>query len=430
MAENANNTALPKAGSNIRIVELAQSIMDGVAQLQTVFSDKGLPFPSFDEDAPSKFPLEAFDARDTVLDASAELYDLLLDPITLMLKRGSYNNMVCLQAITRFKIPSRVPTDGGQISFADIAKQIGVPERMVQRLLRQAITMRVFREPQEGFVAHTQASKALTDRDTAHWLASGTEDMWPAAVKVIDAIEKWGDSQEPNHTGFALAHNTTGSIYDFVAASPERAARFSGTMNALSSSEDYDLTYVLDHYDWVSLGKARVVDLGGAEGHISIALAKRFPDLTFVVQDMEQVVANAGTNLPADLNDRVSFMAHDLFKPQPVEADVYYMRWILHNWSDKYCKLILEALVPALKDGCRILIQDFCMPKPGEVALWKEQDARAMDINMAATFNAIERTADDWRALLKEADPRFALHEITSPRGSALSMIDIRWKAN
>lgn len=92
--------------------------------------------------------------------------------------------MVSFQAISRFKIADLVPTDGGQISFADIAKQTGVPEQTIQRLLRHAMTMRVFREPQPGFVAHTQASKALTDPDTAHWFASGTEDMWPAAVKV------------------------------------------------------------------------------------------------------------------------------------------------------------------------------------------------------------------------------------------------------
>lgn len=147
-------------------------------------------------------------------------------------------------------------------------------------------------------------------------------------------------------------------------------------MSALSSSQDYDLTYVLDHYDWSSLGAARVVDVGGSEGHVSIALAKRFPNLTLVVQDMEQVVSHAAGNLPADLQDRVSFMAHDMFQPQPVQADVYYMRWILHNWSDKYCKVILEALIPALKKGSRILIQDFYMPKPGELAIWKEQDAR------------------------------------------------------
>lgn len=109
-------------------------------------------------------------------------------------------NMVSFQAIARFRIAEKVPTNGGQISFADIAKKTGVSERMIQRLLRHAMTMRVFREPQEGFVAHTKASKALTNPDTAHWLASGSEDMWPAALKVVDALEKWGDSEEPNHT--------------------------------------------------------------------------------------------------------------------------------------------------------------------------------------------------------------------------------------
>lgn len=136
------------------------------------------------------------------------------------------------------------------------------------------------------------------------------------------------------------------------------------------------MTYVLDHYDWASSGTARVVDIGGSQGHVSVALAKRFTNLTLVVQDIAQVVANAGANLPADLQTRVSFMAHDMFQPQTVVADVYYLRWILHNWSDKFCKLILEALIPVLKDGSRILIQDLCMPKPGEVALWREQDMR------------------------------------------------------
>ncbi|KAK8102241.1 hypothetical protein PG984_015387 [Apiospora sp. TS-2023a] len=430
MASTASNTALPKGDSKPRIVELAQSIIDNVSQLETVFSAKGLPFPSFEEDAPYKMPLEAFDARDVVLDASAELYDLLLDPLTLVIKQGSYNNMVSLQAISRFKIAEKVPTNGGQISFADLAKQTGVPERMIQRLLRQAITMRVFREPQEGFVAHTQASKALLKPEMACWLASGTEDMWPAATKVVDAIEKWGDTEESNETGFVLAKNTTKSIYQLLAETPEMAQRFSGMMGALSASEEYDLTYVLDHYDWASLGAAHVVDIGGSEGHVSIALAKRFPNLTLVVQDMEQVVSHAAGNLPADLQGRVSFMAHDMFQPQTVEADVYYMRWILHNWSDKCCKAILEALVPALKKGSRVLIQDFYMPKPGEVALWKEKDARAMDLNMTATFNGLERTADDWNALFQAADPRFVLQKIIQPKGSALSLIDVRWKVD
>lgn len=89
MASNASNMAPPKGGSKPRIVELARSIIDGVAQMESVFTEKGLPFPSFEENAPHIMPLEAFDARDVVLDASAELYDLLLDPLTLIIKQGS-----------------------------------------------------------------------------------------------------------------------------------------------------------------------------------------------------------------------------------------------------------------------------------------------------------------------------------------------------
>jgi hypothetical protein len=59
-------------------------------------------------------------------------------------------------------------------------------------------------------------------------------------------------------------------------------------------------------------------------------------------------------------------MAHDFFEEQPVKgADVYYYRWTLHNWSDKYCIKTLKALSPALKKGSRVLIMDVVMPPPG-----------------------------------------------------------------
>lgn len=72
---------------------------------------------------------------------------------------------------------------GGRISFADIAKQTPLTEQMVTRLLRHAMTMRIFYEPEPGFVAHTKASKILTDPVTNDWLGAGTEEMWPASTK-------------------------------------------------------------------------------------------------------------------------------------------------------------------------------------------------------------------------------------------------------
>lgn len=86
-------------------------------------------------------------------------------------------------AITTFNIASMVPGEG-MISFGEIAKQTPMTEEVTTRLLRHAMTMRIFKEPQPGMVAHTSASKVLTNPGANAWLQSGTEEMWPAATKV------------------------------------------------------------------------------------------------------------------------------------------------------------------------------------------------------------------------------------------------------
>jgi hypothetical protein len=85
---------------------------------------------------------------------------------------------------------------GGQVSFADIAKQTPLTEQMVSRLLRHAMTMRIFREPEPGMVAHTKASKILADPITRDWLRAGTEEMWPASTKarIPRSKQTWTDT--------------------------------------------------------------------------------------------------------------------------------------------------------------------------------------------------------------------------------------------
>lgn len=152
-------------------------------------------------------------------------------------------------------------------------------------------------------------------------------------------------------------------------------------MAVFSARPQFSLSYITDHYDWASLGQAHLVDLGGSLGHVSIALATKFPNLSTIVQDMESVLENV--TAPKQLGDRCRFMAHDFFAPQPVKgADVYFLRWILHNWSDKYCILILRALLPALRPGARVIIQEILMPEPGAIAMWKEKSLRYVQASM------------------------------------------------
>jgi SAM-dependent methyltransferase len=133
-------------------------------------------------------------------------------------------------------------------------------------------------------------------------------------------------------------------------------------MSFFTTGEGYSLRHLTDSYPWSSFTSGTVVDLGGSHGDAAFALARKYPELHLIVQDLPAVVANSTEE--KGLN--VGFMAHDFFEEQPVkDADVYYYRWCFHDWSDKYCIKALKALIPALKKGARVLIVDAVMPPPG-----------------------------------------------------------------
>jgi hypothetical protein len=144
-------------------------------------------------------------------------------------------------------------------------------------------------------------------------------------------------------------------------------------MKVMTSKPEFDVSYAINYFDWASLGEAEVVDVGGAQGHFALGLARCYSNLRILVQDMAQVVQDADAG---DLKERVRFMSHDLFEPQTVSADVYFFRWILHNWSDQHCIRILKAQLPVLKPGTRLIVQERFMPEKTAVTQWKERDLR------------------------------------------------------
>lgn len=78
-----------------RIVALADIIQKSVAELQSVLDSQNLPSPSFDEDSsPDALPSAAQKAQDAVLDATAELHDILLEPTALVLKTISVSSQI------------------------------------------------------------------------------------------------------------------------------------------------------------------------------------------------------------------------------------------------------------------------------------------------------------------------------------------------
>lgn len=104
------------------------------------------------------------------------------------------------------------------------------------------------------------------------------------------------------------------------------------------------------------------VQAGGSSGHTCLALAPACRTAKFIVQDVDPVALDQGRKAMAvnqpELEQRIEFQVHDFFQPQPVSADVYIFRHIFHDWSDADTVRILKNLVPALKNGAKVLVSE------------------------------------------------------------------------
>ena len=149
-------------------------------------------------------------------------------------------------------------------------------------------------------------------------------------------------------------------------------------MSLFSDTIGLSPSFLVHGYPWSTVGNGRgtVVDVGGSRGFQCVAIAQSFPDLTFVVQDLPDMIKGAKDTLPTDVESRIRFMEHDFFTEQPVSADIYLFRIIFHNWSDANVIKILKATVPAMQPGARVVVNDYLIPEPGTLPPIKEREVR------------------------------------------------------
>lgn len=92
-------------------------------------------------------------------------------------------------------------------------------------------------------------------------------------------------------------------------------------MKSLTGGEGYEVSYLLDNYDWASIDEngGTVVDVGGSHGFVCVDLAKRWKRMKFVVQDLPNMIAGAPQH-DGDIGARITFQAHDFLTEQTVRG--------------------------------------------------------------------------------------------------------------
>ncbi|KAI0538357.1 O-methyltransferase-domain-containing protein [Xylaria digitata] len=411
---------------------LAETILARAKKLDAYLEAQNIAYPSFDDDTLDKLPDELQDERWALANDADKLKQLSRGAEQTTLDCAlNWTDALGLRVVYHYKLANAVPLDG-TASYAEIATASGLKEDLCRRFIHIAIGNHVFTEDLETQrVRHTASSRRLvTDQGFSDAVGLEIDNLGPASSKLIDVWEKHGQAaSEPNQSAFSMFNETDKPIFDLLASQPERGRRFGGAMRYFTKGDFWDLRHMLTLFDWSSIDQpgAQVVDIGGGNGQISQYLARHTTHAHYIVQDLAHVVSQAPSQLPTELQERIEFVEHDFFTPQTMEPPaVFILRFILHNWADKYAIRILRSLVPAMRKGTKVLIHE-CVLRDGPVTDLTSRFWFQTDAIMATIFNGQERTAAEYERLLKGADPRYVVEAVCRSEGSHMSILEVGW---
>jgi acetylserotonin N-methyltransferase len=144
----------------------------------------------------------------------------------------------------------------------------------------------------------------------------------------------------------------------------------------------------------------RLVDLGGATGHLTIAACERYPELRGVVFDLPQASAIARELVArSSASARIEIVSGDFFADELPEADLYYTGRILHDWSEEKIERLLARIVQRLPAGGALLVGEKLLAEDGVGPL----PANMQSLNMLIVTEGRERSLGEYRRLLLRA---------------------------
>jgi hypothetical protein len=278
----------------------------------------------------------------------------------------------------------------------EIARRVDADADALARLLRLLAAAGIFAET---------ASLAYRNNKLSACLRADVPQSVRAMVLMHNSPEMsrpWFENLEQGvRTGqppFLLQHGE--ELFDYMDHHPGFDALFSAAMDSVEALAGE--AYATD-FDWGRF--ARIIDIGGSHGSKSLAILRRHPQMTAMVVDRPQVVAEAqrhwtGNSAPG--SDRLSFQpgdARSALPPARDGRDIYLLSAVLHGFDDDGCRAILANVARAIgSSGARAVILEMVMPE-GNADL----ATASFDMQMFMGTRGRERTLAQWQALCASA---------------------------
>ena len=232
---------------------------------------------------------------------------------------------------------------------------------------------------------NTRETAAFLDEKSPHYMG-GFLQMANARLYAF-----WGDLSEALRTGRAQNETKNGgsSMFEELYRKPERLLQFMEAMAGISVVNFQAFASKFDFSPYKTL-----CDVGGANGLLSILVAKANPhmqcvsiDLPVATEIAKQKIASSG------VADRVTARALDFFAEPLPKADVVTMGMILHDWNLEKKMYLVKAAYDALPSGGAFAVVENII----DDARRKNAFGLLMSLNMLVEFgDAFDFTGADF----------------------------------
>lgn len=315
--------------------------------------------------------------------------------------------MFAVVSLGIFDILERTPSD-----LAALAAELRVKAEPLERLLDACVGLKLLRRNGTVYENERIASTYLcraSERALTGYVLYSNDVLFRLWSHLEDAVRE-------GTPRWKQAFGIEGAIFDHFFRTEEAKQTFLKGMHGLGilSSPKVVAAFDLSRF-------RRMVDLGGATGHLAIAACERYPNLRAVVFDLPQVieVARAHANQSAVACQRIDVMPGDFFCDELPEADLFAMGRILHDWPEEKISPLLAKIYERVAVGGGILLAEKLLDedKTGPTS------AHLQSLNMLVCTEGKERTLSNYRRLLEAAGFRNVQGRVTeSPLDAILAM--------
>jgi SAM-dependent methyltransferase len=299
----------------------------------------------------------------------------------------------------------------GPLTSGEIAASTGTHPGSMHRMLRGLAVWKVFDEaPGERFTATPLSDQFRSDRPGFRNLAIMLSE---------EGYESWGDLMHTLLTGQpAFEHLFGKSRWEKLAEDPDAISTFNAAMVETSSRVASAFIKVYD-----LAGVRTVVDVGGGNGGLLVALLQAHPEVRGVLFDLAQGLAGAESAIAASgVGDRIVLQGGSFFDSAPPDADLYLLKSIVHDWDDERAVAILRTCRGAMRPGARLVLIERRLPeridRPDEAF-----NAVMTDLQMMVVLGGRERTVSEYRGLLARAGLRMTRAIQTESEFDALESV-------